>query len=331
MPRATVYDVAEMAGVSISTVSRVLNSPERVNETTRARVLAAVDTLRFVPKAEAAARARKHYGRIGVLAPFFTYPSFAQRLRGIATALVDSPYELAVYYVDSVARRDAYLSSLPVGSHLDGLIVLALPFDDEIAARLVEHALVTILVEFTRPPFSSIEVDEPAGGRLVAEYLLAQGHRRIGFVGDGDLPDYALHTSDRRLAGFHSALAESGCPLPETRIALRPHGLEPARQAAHYLLDLPEPPTAIFAASDTQAIGVLRAARERGLAVPGQLAVVGFDDIDMADYIGLTTVSQSLEESGRVAVELALGRLVDPARPQQRIRLPVTLMRRETA
>jgi DNA-binding LacI/PurR family transcriptional regulator len=331
MACATVYDVAEMAGVSISTVSRVLNSPERVNEATRARVLSAVDSLQFVPKAEAAARARKHYGRIGVLAPFFTYPSFVQRLRGVATALADLPYELTIYYVDSSDRRDAYLSSLPVARRLDGLIVMALPFDDNIAARLLEHGLETVLIEFGRPPFSSVEIDDPAGGRLMADYLAGQGHRRFGFVGDIDLPDYAIPTSDRRLAGYRSALAEAGYALTDTYVALGPHGLEPARQAAHRLLELPEPPTAIFAASDTQAIGVLRAARERGLAVPGQLAVVGFDDIELADYIGLTTVSQSLEESGRVAVDLVLGRLAEPSRPHQRIRLPLTLVRRETA
>ena len=331
MPRATVYDVAEMAGVSISTVSRVLNSPERVSETTRTRVLNAVDTLSFVPKAEAAARARKHYGRIGVLAPFFTYPSFVQRLRGIATALVDLPYELSVYYVDSSDRRDAYLCSLPVARRLDALIVMALPFDDTIALRLLEHGLEAVLIEFGRPTFSSIEIDDQAGGRLVAQYLVGRGHRRFGFVGDADLPDYAIHTSDRRLAGYRLGLAEAGHNLPDTLVALHSHGLEPARQAAHTLLDQPEPPTAIFAASDTQAIGVLRAVRERGLAVPGQVAIVGFDDIDMADYIGLTTVSQSLEESGRVAVDLALGRLSEPSRPHKHIRLPLTLVQRETA
>ncbi len=331
MARATVYDVAEMAGVSISTVSRVLNSPERVNEATRIRVLNAVDSLRFVPKAEAAARARKHFGRIGVLAPFFTYPSFVQRLHGVATALADLPFELAIYYVDSADRRDAYLASLPVARRLDALIVMALPFDDDIAGRLIEHGLETVLIEFVRPEFSSLEIDDRAGGRMVAGYLAGQGHRRFGFVGNSDLPDYAIPTSDRRLSGYRAALEEAGFALPDDCLELVPHGLEPARQAGHRLLDLPEPPTAIFAASDTQAIGVLRAARESGVDVPGQLAVVGFDDIEMADFVGLTTVSQALEESGRVAVDLVLGRLAEPTRPQQRIRLPIKLVQRETA
>jgi DNA-binding LacI/PurR family transcriptional regulator len=327
----TVYDVAAQAGVSISTVSRVLNVPEKVNPATRERVLAAIDDLGFVPKAEAAARARKGHGRIGVLAPYFTYPSFVQRLRGVAAELADSPYELTIYSVTSSARRDAYLSSLILTHRVDGLIVMALPFTEPTAARLLAAGPTAVLVEFNRPGFASIEIDDRSGGRLVADYLLAQGHRRCAFVGDCDVPDYAVHTSDFRLAGYQAALAEAGAPLPDLYVALAPHGQEQARQSALRLLDLPEPPSAIFAPSDHQAIGVLRAARDRGLAVPTDLAVVGFDDLDIADYIGLTTVRQSLEESGRIAVELILARLANEARPAQHVRLPLTLMRRDTA
>ena len=118
--------------------------------------------------------------------------------------------------------------------------------------------------------------------------------------------------------------------LPGEYVALAPHSRENARLSAHRLLDLPEPPTAIFAASDNQAMGVLKAARERGLSVPRELAVIGFDDVDIADFIGLTTIRQPLEESGRVAVDLLLSRVANPARPAQRVRLPLTLMERET-
>ena len=330
MPQVTVYEVAENAGVSIATVSRVLNSPEKVNEATRARVLATIDRLGFVPKAEAAARARKDHGRIGVLAPFFTLPSFVERLRGVANALDDSPYELAIYNVDSSARRDGYLASLPVTRRLDGLIIMALPFDQAAADRLFNHHLETVLIEFSQEPFSSIRIDDRAGGRLAGEYLLGRGHRRCAFVGDADLPDYAIHTSDWRLEGYREALAEGGVILPGEYVALAPHSRENARLLAHRLLDLPEPPTAIFAASDNQAVGVLKAARERGLSMPKELAVMGFDDVDIADFIGLTTIRQPLEESGRVAVDLLLSRVANPARPVQRVRLPLTLIERET-
>lgn len=331
MGDVTVYDVAKKAKVSIATVSRVLNSPSKVNEATRKRVLSAIDALGFVPKAEAAARARKASGRIGVLAPFFTYPSFVERLEGVASSLTDSPFELVVYNVDSASRRDTYLSSLAVTRRLDGLIVMALPFDDVMAHRLAAHNLETVLIEAGRPAFTSVVIDDEAGGRIAAEYLLEKGHRRCAFVGDNEVPDYAIHTSERRFAGYRQTLHDAGLPLEDDYIALAPHGLEPARQLAHRLLDLPEPPTAVFAPSDMQAMGILKAARERGLSVPDQLAVVGFDDLDVADYIGLTTVRQPLKESGRVAVELLLARLADRLRPVQHVQLPLTIVKRQTA
>jgi DNA-binding LacI/PurR family transcriptional regulator len=331
VPDPTVYDVAKRAGVSISTVSRVLNAHGNVSSGTQARVLSAIDELGFVPKAEAAALARRDTHRIGVLTPFFSHASFVERMRGITTALSNSPYELVIYSVDSSARRDSYLASLSMARRLDGLIVIALPFNGATADRLAAHQLETVLIEFSAEPFSSIRIDDRAGGRLAAEYLLERGHRRCGFVGDCDLPDYAIQTSDWRLEGYRETLRAAGEELPEAYIALAPHSRENARLSAHRLLDLPLPPTAIFVASDYQAVGVLKAAHERGLAVPAELAVIGFDDIDIASYIGLTTIRQPLEESGRVAVELLLARLADPSRPAQRVRFPLTLVRRESA
>jgi len=330
MPDVTIYDVAQLANVSISTVSRVLNSPTQVNEATRLRVLAAIDELNFVPKAEAAARARKGTGRIGVLAPLIAYPSFVQRLRGVAT-LADSAYEMVIYNVESAARRDGYLATLPVTRRLDGLIIMALPFGDEAAHRLRTHHLATVTIECAHPFFSSVEIDDRAGGEMVARYLIERGHRRFGFVGDAEVPDYAIHTSEKRLAGYRRALAEAGFSLPDENLRLGRHSLEEARRLAGELLDLPEPPTAIFAPSDTQAMGVLRAARERGVAVPSELAVIGFDDVEVANYVGLTTVRQPLEESGRVAVDLLLARLVNRARSIQRVTLPLEIVVRETA
>ena len=118
-----------------------------------------------------------------------------------------------------------------------------------------------VLIEAACEGFSSIEIDDEAGGRLAAEYLLAQGHLRLGFVGDANLPEYAIPNSDWRLAGYRAAMAQAGLSLSDAYVGLAPHGLETARRQAHRMLNLPEPPTAVFAHSDTQAIGVLKAAR----------------------------------------------------------------------
>jgi DNA-binding LacI/PurR family transcriptional regulator len=332
MANITIYDVARKAGVSIATVSRVINSPHQVNETTRQTVLAVIDQLGFVPKVEAMARARRRNQRIGVLAPFFTVPSFVERLRGVAGILNGSPYEMVVYNVDTPAHCRHYLESLPMAQRIDGLIVMSLRIHDRVAERLKQLALPTVLIETVHPTLSGVEIDNEAGGRLAADYLLGQGHRRLGFVGgDSEIPGYTLHTSELRLAGYRRALHEASITLPEAYVRSTQNSMDYARQEAHILFDLPAPPTAIFAASDTLAMGVLKAARERGLRTPDDVAVLGFDDLEIADFIGLTTIGQSLIESGRIAVELLLARMAEPARPVQHVRLDLRIIPRETA
>jgi DNA-binding LacI/PurR family transcriptional regulator len=142
---------------------------------------------------------------------------------------------------------------------------------------------------------------------MAAEYLLARGHRCIRFVGDVDVPDFIVHTRDQKLDPSRQTLGLAGVALPNAYVRLAPFGMEQARQQAHRLLDLPTPPTAIFAGSDTQAIGVISAVRQRGMTVPDDVAVIGFDDIEIAEFIGLTTIRQQLKESGRLAVAIVAG------------------------
>lgn len=332
MSSATIYDVAKAAAVSIATVSRVLNAPQQVNETTRQRVLTVIDDLGFVPKVDASVRARKSTGRIGVLAPFFTYPSFMQRLRGVTSVLNGSQYELVVYSVDSAAHYRRQLETLPVMRRLDGLIVMSLLLEEPAARRLVQHSLPTIMVESHHVSFSGVEIDNEAGGRLAAEYLMQRGHRRIAFLGiDVEIAGCTLPTSSMRLKGFQATLAEAGLPLIDIYVRNAPNDMEAAYVQAKGLLALPERPTAIFVTSDILALGVLKAAREHHLKVPDEIAVLGFDDLDIADHMGLTTIRQSLDESGRVAVELLLARLAEPARPIQHVRLGLTIVQRESA
>jgi DNA-binding LacI/PurR family transcriptional regulator len=328
---STIYDVARQAGVSITTVSRMLNVPGKVNSETRERILAAIDALDFMPKAEARARAMKGTGRIGVISPFFTAPSFVQRLRGISEALSTKKFELVIYSVDSADRLKGFLSSVPLTGNLDGLIILSLQIDDADVRRLVDHGLPTVLVEFPHPSLSSVEIDDVLGGRIAAEYLLAKGHRCLAFLGDTDLPEYSIHPVSRRLVGFRQGLQEAGVDLPEALIRLAPYSYEQTRNVAAELLSLPERPTAIFSATDLQALGVLKAAHQLMIQVPEQLAVVGFDDLDLAEYADLTTIHQYLDESGRLAVEILLAQIESPSRPPRHVKLPLTLIERQTA
>jgi DNA-binding LacI/PurR family transcriptional regulator len=165
---------------------------------------------------------------------------------------------------------------------------------------------------------------------MAATYLLGKGHSRIAFLGDTDLPEYSIHPVSLRLNGFRQALKEVRIQLPEAFVCLAPYSQEQTRQVARELLGLSEPPTAIFAATDFQALGVLKAARQLNIKIPEQLAVIGFDDLDSAEYADLTTISQHLDESGRLAVEILLAQIESPSISPRHVKIPLTLIERQT-
>ena len=167
---------------------------------------------------------------------------------------------------------------------------------------------------------------------MAAEYLLQKGHKKFCFVGDTTtVPDFGVHPIGLRLRGFRQGLQDAGFRLKEEDILLVSYDVETTRQKAREFLASSKQHTALFAATDLQAIGILRAARDLGIRVPQDLAILGFDDLDVAEYVGLTTISQHLDESGCVAVELLLSRMVGPGRAIQHIQLPLNLVERETA
>ncbi|MHB8629827.1 MAG: LacI family DNA-binding transcriptional regulator [Aggregatilineales bacterium] len=328
-PATTIYSIAAEASVSPATVSRVLNGSSNVNQETRTRVMEVINRLEFVPKAEARARALRRNYRIGILVPFFTAPSFVQRLRGVAAAL-STNYELVIYTVNSTDQLDGYLASLPLTGNLDGLIIMSLAINEAQAQHLSKNQLETVLIEYPQTGFSTVEIDDVYGGKMAAEYLAQKGHRRIAFLGDTNLPEYAIHPISQRLVGFRQKLLELGIPLPDDYVRLASYSLEQARQVAAEFLNLSVPPSAIFAATDLQAMGVIMVARQMGLNIPADLAVMGFDNLDMAELMELTTIQQPLDDSGRVAVELLLGRITTPSRSLQHVQLPLTIVERKT-
>jgi DNA-binding LacI/PurR family transcriptional regulator len=223
------------------------------------------------------------------------------------------------------------LHTLPITRRLDGLLIISLTISDQEAMRLIQHRLPTVLIEGTHPQIAAVEIDNVAGGAMAANHLIAKGHCRIGFVGgDRQLPGYAIGTSDLRYQGFVQALAQHGLAPILPSFAPRTATHEEARFQALDLLQQAVRPSAIFAGNDTLALGVLKAARELGVGVPEDVALLGFDNADFAEYIGLSTISQSLEESGRLAVEMLLSMLSDPARANRHVRLPLQVIERDT-
>lgn len=334
MAGPTIYDVSKRAGVSIATVSRVLNKRETVALETRERVLSAIDELGFIPKLEAVSRARKVLGRIGVLTPSFV-DAIVDRMRGITEALTDLPYDTAIFNANTPYLVEGYLTSLAFNNVVDGLIIIGIDFDQSFAQRLVANHLPVVFLGDTgsviHEGFSALLLDHGEGGAMAARYLLEQGHRRFAFVGDA-YPQIVSHSiGDTKLDRFRQTLAESGIALPDSYVCLTTLDMEQTKQQVSRLFDLPKLPTAIFAGSDTQAIAVMSAARERGLRVPDDIAVMGFDDIEIAQFVGLTTIHQALKDSGRLAVKTLLAQIENNERELVRREFPVTLVKRATA
>jgi LacI family transcriptional regulator len=328
---ATIADVASAAGVGASTVSRVLNGGQ-VSGRARARVLAAINDLDYRPRASARSLVTGATQTLALVIPFFTHPSAVERMRGVLAAVDETAYDLVICNVANASQRDEYLGPGAPLDRSDGLLLVSLaPRDKEVDAFLRAGAPV-VLLDAYHPGLPCLRIDDVAGGMMATRHLLELGHERIAFVGDRGDSGLGFVSSDHRRDGYRRALRDAGIPIRRELERDGPHGRPVAHRLTRELLSLEEPPTAIFAASDTQALGVLEAAGIEGFDVPEDLSVVGFDDIEVASYVGLTTVHQPLEESGRRAVERLVAALDDEDSQPHEERLDLRLeVRRTTA
>lgn len=327
---STIYDVAQLASVSISTISRYLNTPEKVNKQTGDRILEAMNQLAYIPHGNSGTRSSRQIGRIGVLTPFISAPSFVQRLQGVTQVLRTVNYEMVVYVVETPAQLDEYLHSIPFTKRLDGLIVISMRIGERETARLLRASLQVVSIEHTHPQFTSVAADGVRGGALAARTFIDKGYLPCGFIGEVTVLPYSLQPGELRLQGYREELAHAGHTLRLEHVRLGENTVEDAKRMALELLSQPDRPRAIFAMSDLQAIGVIKAARALRLRIPEDLAILGFDNIEAASYMDLSTISQSLTESGRLAAEALIGNIQHPGRPRQRIQLEVSLVERST-
>jgi LacI family transcriptional regulator len=322
---STIASVAALAGVGVGTVSRVLNDSAAVSGSTRMRVLEAIEALDYEPSATARALSTGRTSTIGVIAPFFTEPSAVERLRGVTRRLASSGYQVTLFDIERPEQGDAALRSLAVKGRVDGLLVVSLPPTAGQLERLEAAGIPVVLLDRRLEGATAVFTDDEAGGRLATEHLLRLGHERIGFVGDTENGPFGFTSSEARRRGYEAALRDAGVAVHPEYLRLGPHRRDAARVAAGELLGLAVPPTAIFAASDHQALGVLEAATMAGVDVPGRLSVIGFDDVELSRYCGLTTVAQPLEASGMRGADLLLEAIVggEPRSHELRLELQV--------
>ena len=328
----TIADVARLADVGRGTVSRVLNNRINVDPTTRARVLAAIEALDFVPNPTARRLSLRRTQTVAVILPFLTRPSAVERLRGMEITLAAGGYDMIVFNVETVDRRKAVFRDLPRRERVDGLVIVSLSPHVSEFERIERSGLPTVLVDAHHRALPRVVADDVLGGRLAAQHLIDLGHRRVGFIGDIPHTPLAFISSRLRLIGFRRAVTSAGLRLPASLVGIGDHSRQRACELATRMLTTAFPPTGIVCASDTQAAGVLEAATQLGLHVPGDLSVTGYDDLELADHLGITTIQQPLFESGVRAVQRLLRSLEggppEPLREVQDIKLVV---RRSTA
>ena len=328
----TIADVAADAGVGIGTVSRVLNGGEHVRAATLRTVQDSIDRLGYRPNHAASALIRGTPRTVAVVVGRMTGPSVVVRVARALAVLEEQGYDTIICNVDSPQERDRHLEALLPTRRADGVLAISLPLSREQLALFARTGVALVSVDAAIPGVPQTVINNVAGGRLATDHLIGLGHRRIGFVGDTVFarPPAGLGftASADRLRGYRQALAAAGIGFEASLIRRGPQDAVTAAEHAAQLLKAQDPPSAIFAASDTQAIGVLAAADRLGVPVPGQLSVIGFDDIETAAALGLSTVRQPLERSGadgaRRLCALLRGEQIYPRRQE----LPVELVSR---
>src|SRR4051794_3742219 len=296
----------------------------------RDRVRDAIAELGYRPSSTARSLSLGRSQAIGVVAPFFTTPSVVERLRGVSQRAGHHGYGLMLFDVETPEQRAGAFRDFARLDRVDGLLVISLPLLDDEVDALERDGLPVVMIDIGHPRVPHVVIDDVRGGELAVEHLIARGHRRIGFVGDRPDNPFGFTSSEHRRRGFRRALRRAGlrpAPGPEGR---GPPRHAQARAPPPDVLRRDDPPPAIFAAPDPQAVGVLEAARALDLRVPQDVAVIGFDDIEAAELLGLTTVRQPLRESGARGADLLLAAIAGAAPPAEELDALTVVERRTT-
>ncbi|UUN31531.1 LacI family DNA-binding transcriptional regulator [Streptomyces sp. FIT100] len=337
----TVYDVAERAGVSIATVSRVYRSPDSVRAATRERVLSAAHVLGYVPSASARGLASRATGVLGLCFPDFADPEAEGTAPDADEAELSFYGDEVIRGMERAARRHGYALLISaahadragevladVAGRVDGLAILAQHVPPAVLDVVSRRLPVVVLAGRLSPGLDRIEVANFDGQLELTRHLIGDhGLSDLAFIGGPeDSPD-----AEARFRGFQAAHLAAGLPLPARPAARGDLTLASGRKTAVELLDRDGPrPQALVFANDQMAVGALQALGERGIAVPGDLAVTGFDGIPLSRMVSpaLTTVRQPMSRLGEEAVELLVARLADRGRPTASRTLPTALARR---
>ncbi len=300
---------------------------------TRQRVLDAIEQLDYSPNLIARSMTSRYTGSVGVIVPFFTRPFYSEVLRGVDVAITRAGREFVLYNVQSHEQGLSYFRTLPKQRKVDGLLVISLYPDEAAAAGFRQAGIPVVLIDSYHPLLTSLVVNNVEGAFQAVKCLIEHGHRRIGFINGITEGDFRVNPANDRFIGLHRALGEAGILFEPDLVLTAEWDRQGGRQAALKLLTRPDRPTAIFASSDIQAAGVLEAARMLKLAVPADLSLIGFDGIELAEILELSTIQQPMHHMGEMGAQKLIAQIEGSSDVRLRselIRLQPSLVQRRT-
>ncbi len=330
MTMLTIEEIARLANISRSTVSRVLNNHPNVRPAVRERVLRVINEQGYAPSAAAQSLASRRTRVIGLLIPstvseIFSDPFFGAAIQGITEAATQSGYFVMLSMV-TVDMEKGFYERILRSRHFDGVLMLSSHIDDPILPLLRRDKVPLVLIG-NHPYFQDltwVDAEQREGAHQAVTHFISLGHRRIASITG---PLYMVAGLERR-DGYKQGLLEAGLPILPELIEEGNWTQQSGYNAMQKLLRLPHPPTAVFVASDTMALGAIRAVHEAGRTIPDDVATISFDDLPVATYSNppLSTIRQPITEMGALAVKLLIDQ-IDHAEPRgQHIRLPTELV-----
>jgi LacI family transcriptional regulator len=329
---STIKDIANRAGVSTATVSYVINGTRFVSPELRERVMSAVIELDYRPNAVAQSLRQKRTRTIGLIVPDNSNPFFAEVAKGVEDAGYEAGVSVMLCNSDGTFDRELRYLKLLRDKQVEGIVFIATTPRVDHLAGIVERSTPAVVFYRDVPQFDvdTLVVDNFGGGCLATRHLIELGHVRIACVAPASVDS----PSSLRVSGFRRAMEDAGLPINESLIYHGDNRFAGGRDGAEHLLATGKPFTALFAGNDVMALGAMRTFQQRGLSVPGDVSVVGFDGISLGDFVtpSLTTILQPRYEAGRTAFRLLLDRIDEEyAGPPRAIELETTLAVRESS
>lgn len=328
--KITIYDVAEKAGVSIATVSKVINNTGRISEKTRKKVMQIMDELEYQPSVVASALSGKSTFTLGLTLPDLANPYFAELARAIEDQGRKHGFNVFICSTDNDADKEEEYYQLFMKKRVDGIIMVSRDKQNVVVKKILSEKvpLVMIAREIFSAPVTSVMVDDYYGGMQAGQHLLQQGHQNIAVI----VENLTELGSKERLRGCVDAMKEAQLELDPQLVIEGGYTLESGKAAMKQLLQQKQRPTAVFACNDILAIGAIQAVREGGLKVPDDISIVGYDNTILAAIIDppLTTVAQPMQEIGERSVALLVQQIQSKETVRQRVLLMPDLVVRQS-